>query len=121
MKFVNPEVAAKYRTRAGQYDTEIIVTQIQWQSKLSRITPRVAEIMIQSGTNLIERIPQAERQNPNTKIPNSIQPAHVFTDALDSEATPLDASQAEEIPKNKHGSTRRTRPSVPPKQAKAKP
>jgi hypothetical protein len=45
----------QYQARQGQVDCDVKISRIGWRSKLSRITPRVAEIMLQNGTNLFTR------------------------------------------------------------------
>ncbi len=57
MKFINPVVAAAYTPRPGQADTDIIIPKLSWRSKLSRITPRVAEHLLAGGTNLFTKKP----------------------------------------------------------------
>jgi len=78
-QFVNPEVQKRYRAHTGQADTEIIIPRLGWRSKLSRITPRIAEEMLAGGTNILERItevveplqqatpPKRTRKKPQTK------------------------------------------------------
>jgi hypothetical protein len=55
MQFVNPIMNERYQLRPGQSDCDVIIVGLQWRSKLSRITPRVAEFMIDKGTNIITR------------------------------------------------------------------
>lgn len=55
MEFINPVMNQEYQIRAGQADCDVIITRLNWRSKLSRITPRVAEFMLQAGTNLFTR------------------------------------------------------------------
>jgi hypothetical protein len=52
MQFINPITAATYTPRAGQADVDIIMPTLNWRSKLSRITPRIAEHLLAKGTNL---------------------------------------------------------------------
>lgn len=53
MKFLNTEVEKRYRAQDGAMDCEIVLPAIGWRSKLSRITPRIAERLIAQGSNLI--------------------------------------------------------------------
>jgi hypothetical protein len=62
MKFVNPEVDRRFTTRPQQGDCDIRIPKLNWRSKLSRITPRIAEAMIANGSNLIVAKPVAVLQ-----------------------------------------------------------
>jgi hypothetical protein len=55
MLFLNPSMNEQYQLRPGQGDCDVIIYRLGWRSKLSRITPRVAEFMLQNGTNLFKR------------------------------------------------------------------
>jgi hypothetical protein len=55
MQFINPIMNDLYQLRSGQADCDIRIPSLGWRSKLSRITPRVAEVMLQNGTNLFTR------------------------------------------------------------------
>lgn len=55
MHFINPVMNDLYQLRPGQADCDIKIPTLGWRSKLSRITPRVAEVMLQNGTNLFTR------------------------------------------------------------------
>lgn len=55
MTFINDKMNELYLIRTGQHDCNVIVPKLDWVSKLSRITPRVAEHMLAHGTNLITR------------------------------------------------------------------
>jgi hypothetical protein len=55
MKFVNKYMQDHFETHPDQMDTNIIVPELNWRSKLSRITPRVAEHLISIGSGLIKK------------------------------------------------------------------
>ena len=51
--FINPETERLYVPLAGRADTNIILPSISWRSTLSHNTPRVAELLLLQGSNLI--------------------------------------------------------------------
>lgn len=52
--FLNPETESGYAPDAGTNRTDIIIPTLNWRSKLTHITPRIAQHMIFKGTNLIK-------------------------------------------------------------------
>jgi hypothetical protein len=44
-----------YEVHPDQADTNVVVPALNWRSKLSQLTPRVAEHMIANGSGLVKR------------------------------------------------------------------